>query len=75
MPSGEGFKKALLEKKVAHMSIQYADGRIEKKVWNARKIKQSSSIIGNLRSRPEFRQGKWKKAGIVKLVVTVPGTC
>jgi hypothetical protein len=31
----------------------------------------SSDVIGNLRSRPEFRNGNWQKANIVKVVVEV----
>jgi hypothetical protein len=31
----------------------------------------NSNVIGNLRSRPEYRNGNWQKANIIKVVVEV----
>lgn len=67
----EEFKRALLDRKLAHMEIKYADGRVESKPWNAQRFSASSNVFGNLRSRPEFRSGAWQAKGIVALHVRV----
>lgn len=64
------FKIKLLEKKLAYIYIYYSDGKIEEKPWRAWAFRESSNVFGNLRSRPEFRQG-WQKRGITKVVVSI----
>ena len=34
-------------------------------------MSSTSNVIGNLRSRPEFRAGKWQARGIASLRVTI----
>lgn len=69
-PSEESeFKQKLLFNKKAIIETHYANGTVESKVWNASRFSISSNLLGNLRSRPEFRAGKWQEAGIVRIHV------
>jgi hypothetical protein len=63
------FKERLLERKAAEMTVFYSDGRTESRVWDASKFSETSNVLGNLRSRPEFRQGEWQSRGIVTVHV------
>jgi len=65
------FKRKLLHVRRAFITTIYADGRQEKKPWNAMHFKETSGVIGNLRSRPEFRNGEWQKRGIIKVFVSI----
>lgn len=65
------FKDLLLKRKAAEFRIFYSDGRTETRPWNAFRFSPASSVFGNLRSRPEFRQGEWQSRGIVKVHVRV----
>lgn len=69
--SSSDFKALLLQKKRANIITYYADGRVEKRIWEADKLSESSNIINNLRSRPEFRNGEWQKRGITKVVCAI----
>ncbi|ALZ75383.1 hypothetical protein [Rheinheimera sp. F8] len=67
-PSDEQvFKQKLLLNKQAVIETRYANGTVESKVWNADRFNASSNLLGNLRSRPEFRAGKWQEAGITRV--------
>lgn len=69
-PSEESeFKQKLLFNKKAIIETHYANGTVESKVWNASRFSISSNLLGNLRSRQEFRAGKWQEAGIVRIHV------
>lgn len=71
-PSDEyDFKRKLLLKKEAIITVYYSNGTTSSKIWNAYNFKESSGVKNNLRSRPEFRNGEWQKRGIVKVVVTI----
>lgn len=71
-PSTESdFKRRLLLTKTAYITIFYKDGTSKQKVWNANRFRESSGVLGNLRSRPEFRNGKWQKLGIEKVLVSI----
>ncbi|PKP24202.1 MAG: hypothetical protein CVU03_13395 [Bacteroidetes bacterium HGW-Bacteroidetes-2] len=71
-PSGEDeFKRKLLLTKKAYITTFYANGTNEKKPWTANSFRESSGVIGNLRSRPEFRNGEWQKRGIIKVFVSI----
>jgi hypothetical protein len=70
-PGAVAFKHALLIAKEAEMSFVYADGRIEVHHWDASKFSETSNLFGNLRSRPELRQGEWQSRGIVKVHVRI----
>lgn len=64
-PSSESvFKESLLRTQKAVFTIFYNDGRIVERSWDASKFSSSSNLMGNIRSRPEFRQGQWQKLGI-----------
>ena len=71
IPSVEEFKRRFLGIGRATISIHYKDGRIEKKTWTAVNFSESSSVMGNLRSRAEFRPAAWRAAGISKVVVRI----
>jgi hypothetical protein len=58
------FKARLLESGLARMTIHYQDGHTEDRIWNALNFKESSNLVGNLRSRPEFRNGEWQRRKI-----------
>jgi aconitase A len=70
----ELFRSELLKSKQAAITIYYNNGDNERKIWNASKINQNSNILGNIRSRQEFRNGKWQKGNIAKVVVAVDPT-
>lgn len=65
------FKDALLKSKKAIMYIKYQNGDTEEKKWNASRFREDSGVIGNLRSRPEFRNGAWQKRGIKDVLVKI----
>lgn len=69
--SPDQFKILLLQKKHATITVYYADGRVDKRSWDANKLTESSNIMGNLRSRPDFRNGEWQKLGIVKVICEI----
>jgi len=68
-PSVFGSKLAVAQR--AEIQVHYSDGKVESKPWSARRFKSTSNVMGNLRSRPEFRAGEWQKRGIVKVHVKV----
>jgi len=69
LPSDEDqFKKLLISGKQAAVSLHRIDGSIEKRIWKANKISQSSNIRGNLWSG--ILRG-WKKKGIVKAELSI----
>ena len=67
----EEFKRRLLLTKTAYITTFYKNGTSKQKVWNAFRFKESSGVLGNLRSRPEFRNGKWQKLKIEKVLVSI----
>lgn len=67
----EDFKAVLLRTKEAWIEVSYQDGRKEVKHWNAARMQSTSNILGNLRSRPEFRNGAWQENGIASVRVTI----
>lgn len=71
-PRGEdAFRSAILKTRLAWIDVLYSDGSAKRQLWRANKLAAGSLILGNLRSRPEFRQGAFQKAGIVAVHVTV----
>ena len=67
----EEFKTQLLISRLAEIKTTYSNGRVESKKWNASQFKQSSNVLGNLRSRPEYRAAKWQAKHIVRVDVAV----
>lgn len=65
------FKKELLRTRKAQIKITYLNGREQSKAWNVSNFSASSNVLGNLRSRPEFRHGRWQQLGIVKVTVEI----
>ena len=65
------FLTALLKTKTATITTFYKNSTKESKNWKAERMTANSNVIGNLRSRPEFRNGNWQNANIVKVVVEV----
>ena len=65
------FLQALLRTKEAWLEVSYDDGRKEVRRWDASRMSASSNVIGNLRSRPEFRAGRWQERGIVQVRASI----
>ena len=73
-PTAGAFKDALLRKREARILEIHRDGRTIELRWNASNMSESSNVIGNLRSRPRYRKGAWKRLGIQSLTVSVKQT-
>lgn len=67
----EIFKRKLLQNRIAYITTYYKDGSRQTRQWKAMWLKEGSSIMGNLRSKSEFRNGEWQKRGIVRVVVSL----
>lgn len=67
----EEFKSAFIKEGKATISIKYEDGSIEKKSWLCRHLTEDSNIIGNVRSKPEFRKENWIKNKIKNVHISV----
>ena len=65
------FRRQLLACRRAQITTFYNDGRVEHRPWDASNFSEASNVMGNLRSRPEFRQGAWQGSGVVKVHVRV----
>ena len=70
-PKPRVFLDNLLKTKQAWIEVSYQDGRKVVRPWNAAAMRPSSNVIGNLRSRPEFRAGAWRKHGIASVRVSI----
>ena len=70
-PNTEDFLDALLRTKKAWIQVTYHDGRTEVQPWNAGNMRPSSNVMGNLRSRHEFRSDAWQQNGISSVRVTI----
>lgn len=70
-PQSAEFKRQLLACRRAQITTFYNDGRVEHRSWDASRFSETSNVMGNLRSRPEFRQAAWLGSGIVKVHVRV----
>lgn len=58
------FKQLLLKSKEAKITVFYNGNTKDSKIWKANRFSETSDLIGNLRSREEFRQGKWQESNI-----------
>ena len=70
-PPGPGFKGQLLSAREAWVTTYYADGRVESRRWDASRMSTASNVIGNLRSRPEYRNPMWRQLGISRVLATI----
>ncbi len=69
--NSEDFKAALLHTKEAWLEVSYRDGRKEVRRWDASRMRPSSNVISNIRSKSDFRPGNWQGKGIVSLRVSI----
>ncbi|MBU4538036.1 MAG: hypothetical protein KJ689_05570, partial [Bacteroidetes bacterium] len=67
-PDIDEFKELLIQYKSAIIQTFYLNGTTDKKLWNAKNISESSNILGNLRSRKEFRREN-RTGNIQKVIV------
>jgi hypothetical protein len=67
----DDFRNALIKSKRANITTFFSNGETKTSEWKADRITTSSNIVGNLRSRPEFRSGNWQKNGISRVLVQV----
>ena len=65
------FKKLLLQKRRAIITIYYQDRRVVQHCWNAMRLSEKSDIIHNVRSRPYTRRSSWQSNEIVKVHVSL----
>jgi hypothetical protein len=71
-PSGiDEFKRLLLINRRAFITTHYNNQEPIRKEWNANNMTENSNIIGNLRSRPEFRARNWQKNNISHVCVSI----
>lgn len=70
-PSGKDFRIRLLQEGAAWITECYTDGSVECRHWDAENMSETSNVIGNIRSRPRYRRGNWKRLGIASLRVSV----
>lgn len=70
-PGEQAFKEAILKTRRAWIDVTYTDGATKRRLWKADKLRETSKIMGNLRSREEFEKDAWQVAGIVTVHVTV----
>ena len=67
----DDFKAGLIKQREALIDI-YVDGEVKETVpWRIHRFNENSNLVGNLRSRPNFRSPQWTKLGITKIVVRV----
>ncbi|KAF5060530.1 hypothetical protein DSECCO2_324590 [anaerobic digester metagenome] len=67
----EIFKRKLLQNRITYITTYYKNGSRQTRQWKAMWLKEGSSIMGNLRSKSEFRNGEWQKRDIVRVVVSL----
>ncbi|MCY3991925.1 MAG: hypothetical protein OXF50_11955 [Caldilineaceae bacterium] len=70
-PNSADFLDALLRTKEAWIEESHSDGHKEVHPWHASRMQPSSSVKGNLRSRPRYRRGAWQQLGILSIHVTI----
>ena len=70
-PNSGDFLGLLVRMKKAWIQVTYQDGHSEVQLWNAGNMRPTSNVIGNLRSRPEFRSNAWQNNGIDSIRVTI----
>jgi hypothetical protein len=62
------FKNQLLISKKVDIEVYYTNGDVKTKKWNASKMTPESDLMGNIRSRSEFRKGIWTKENGISTV-------
>lgn len=69
------FRDAFIKAGMAMMTIHFSDGRIERRQWKCRRMSASSNVLGNLRSKSDFRNGTWQRLGISRVCVEIRNAC
>ena len=70
-PPGAAFKEELLRTKEAWRTTFYENGDVQVRHWDASNMTERSNVLGNLRSRPEYRSPRWRELGIAAVQVTI----
>lgn len=70
-PDVDEFKRLLLISKEAYITTYYINDDPKTKLWNANRFTETSDVLGNLRSRPNFRNSSWKNQGIQRVYVSI----
>ena len=65
------FLDSLLQTAEAWIEVTYADGHREVGRWDAKNMRRTSNVPGNLRSRRQFRAGNWQREGIVSVQASI----
>lgn len=65
------FLRDLLRTRKAIITTYYVHKEKESKIWYANQMVESSDVMRNLRSRPEFRKGNWQESKITKVEVSI----
>lgn len=68
-PDPDVFKSELLQKKRAIITWVYCDGTQEDQGWNASQFQPTSSVKGNLQSRPQWRNKETR--GLIEVRVRI----
>lgn len=77
VPAGKAeFAKAFIGKGKARIIVTYSDGRVKETNWTCKNFCVTSNVVKNIRSRKDFRRGRWQQLGIenVEIRVTDIGT-
>nr|WP_315001320.1 hypothetical protein [uncultured Capnocytophaga sp.] len=53
------------------MEWHYNNGKVEYKTWKASRFTKKSNLLGNVYSRPEAKNSKWKELGLAKVVYKI----
>ena len=70
-PPGAAFKEELLGAREAWIATFYENGDVQVRHWDAARMSERSNVLGNLRSRPEYRNPRWRELGIAVVQVTI----
>ena len=65
----EDFKKELLKKKLANITLNYADGSHRESIWKANNFDSTSNVMGNIKSRPFWRTRK--SDDLIEVIITI----
>jgi hypothetical protein len=65
------FKTEFLERRKALIEVHFQDGSVTTKTWIAHRFNENSNLIGNIRSRSDFRGNCWVEKKITKVLVKV----
>lgn len=68
-PNVDEFRTAFIASGFATIEVRYHNRPAEVRLWEWQHLNENSNVIGNLRSRQEFRQGTWQELGISSVLV------